>query len=162
MSYLRKSGVNISFAPPPWLESVRDFALHRGCPPYYCDHLLKSSRIYLRCWRSPNLGELRGCSRGVVRLRRSWQSHQSIGPGGNCVHHYIGEYFAPGNRRPRALSEVTGGARIAGAFLGDFDYDVEMNKQTGSLGVYSMNAWPGHWNAGCTFKNRTHPTQSFR
>jgi hypothetical protein len=51
-----------------------------------------------------------------------------------------------------ALSEITGGARIAG-FLGNFDYDVEMNKQTGSLGVYTIDAWAGHWNAGYTFKN---------
>jgi hypothetical protein len=57
-----------------------------------------------------------------------------------------------------ALSEVTGGARIAGTFLGNFDYDVEMNKQTGSLGVYTIDAWAGHWNAGYTFKNtRTEP-----
>src|SRR5580698_6116965 len=57
-----------------------------------------------------------------------------------------------------ALSEVTAGARIAGTFLGNFDYDVEMNKQTGSLGVYTIDAWAGHWNAGYTFKNtRTQP-----
>jgi hypothetical protein len=57
-----------------------------------------------------------------------------------------------------ALSEVTGGARIAGAFHGNFDYDVEMNKQTGSLGVYTIDAWAGHWNAGYTFRNaRTQP-----
>jgi Alginate export len=57
-----------------------------------------------------------------------------------------------------ALSEVTGGARIAGTFLGNFDYDVEMNKQTGSLGVYTIDAWAGHWNAGYSFKNtRTLP-----
>jgi hypothetical protein len=52
-----------------------------------------------------------------------------------------------------ALSEVTGGARIAGTFLSNFDYDVEMNKQTGSLGVYTIDAWAGHWNAGYTFTN---------
>ena len=51
------------------------------------------------------------------------------------------------------LSEVTGGARIAGTLRGNFDYDVEMNKQTGSLGHYSIDAWAGHWNAGYTFKN---------
>ena len=57
-----------------------------------------------------------------------------------------------------ALSEVTAGARIAGTFFGNFDYDVEMNKQTGSLGVYTIDAWAGHWNAGYTFKNtRTQP-----
>jgi hypothetical protein len=50
-----------------------------------------------------------------------------------------------------AMSEVTGGARIAGMLPGDFDYDVEMNKQTGSLGHYTIAAWAGHWNAGKIF-----------
>ncbi len=51
------------------------------------------------------------------------------------------------------LSEVTGGARLAGTLLQNIDYDVEMNKQTGSLGHYTIDAWAGHWNAGYTFKN---------
>jgi len=51
-----------------------------------------------------------------------------------------------------ALSEVTGGARIAGNLFESFDYDVEMNKQTGSLGVYTIDAWAGHWNVGDTFR----------
>jgi hypothetical protein len=51
------------------------------------------------------------------------------------------------------LSEVTGGARVAGTVLDSFDYDIEMNKQTGSLGHYSIDAWGGHWNAGYTFRN---------
>jgi hypothetical protein len=51
------------------------------------------------------------------------------------------------------LNEVTGGARLAGTLHGDFDYEVEMNTQTGSLGHYSINAWAGHWNAGYTFNN---------
>ncbi len=56
------------------------------------------------------------------------------------------------------LSEVTGGARIAGMLLDNFDYDIEMNKQAGSLGRYSIDAWAGHWNVGYTFKNtRTQP-----
>jgi hypothetical protein len=50
-----------------------------------------------------------------------------------------------------AMSEVTGGARIAGTLPGDFDYDVEMNKQAGSLGHYSIDASAGHWNVGKTF-----------
>jgi hypothetical protein len=49
------------------------------------------------------------------------------------------------------MSEVTGGARLAG-YAGSIDYDVEINKQTGSLGVKSIDAWGGHWNAGFTFK----------
>ena len=56
------------------------------------------------------------------------------------------------------LSEVTGGARIAGTLPANFDYDIEMNKQAGSLGRYSIDAWAGHWNVGYTFKNaRTKP-----
>jgi hypothetical protein len=51
------------------------------------------------------------------------------------------------------LSEVTGGARIAGTLLDNFDYDIEMNKQAGSLGHYSIDTWAGHWNVGYTFKN---------
>jgi hypothetical protein len=51
------------------------------------------------------------------------------------------------------LSEVTGGARFAGTLLDNFEYDIEMNKQTGSLGRYSVDAWAGHWNAGYIFKN---------
>lgn len=56
------------------------------------------------------------------------------------------------------MNEVTGGARLAGTLPVSFDYDVEMNKQTGSLGHYSIDAWAGHWNAGHTFVNaRTQP-----
>ena len=56
------------------------------------------------------------------------------------------------------LNEVTGGARVAGTFLDNFDYDVEMNKQTGSLGADTIDAWAGHWNAGYTFQEtRIHP-----
>lgn len=46
-----------------------------------------------------------------------------------------------------SLSEITGGARLAGT-AGAIDYDVEMNKQTGSLGPKTIDAWAGHWNAG--------------
>jgi hypothetical protein len=52
-----------------------------------------------------------------------------------------------------AMSEVTGGARIAGTIRAGFDYDVEMNKQTGSLGHYTIDAWAGHWNLGKTFSD---------
>jgi hypothetical protein len=51
------------------------------------------------------------------------------------------------------LSEVTGGARVAGTLPDGFDYDVEINRQAGSLGHYSIDAWAGHWNAGYTFVN---------
>jgi hypothetical protein len=49
------------------------------------------------------------------------------------------------------LSEVTGGVRLAG-YVGASDYDLEMNKQTGSLGSKTVDAWAGHWNTGYTFK----------
>jgi Alginate export len=49
------------------------------------------------------------------------------------------------------MSEVTGGARFAGTWADSFDYDIEMNQQTGSLGRYTIDAWGGHWNAGYTF-----------
>ena len=51
------------------------------------------------------------------------------------------------------LNEVTGGARLAGTFPHSVDYDIEMNKQTGSLGPYTIDAWAGHWNVGYTVEN---------
>jgi hypothetical protein len=51
------------------------------------------------------------------------------------------------------MSEVTTGIRLAGTLPADLDYDVEMNKQTGSLGAKSIDAWAGHWNLGYTFRN---------
>lgn len=51
------------------------------------------------------------------------------------------------------LSEVTGGARFAGVLPDGLDYDIEMNKQTGSLGHDTIDAWGGHWNAGYTFRD---------
>jgi len=50
------------------------------------------------------------------------------------------------------LNEVTAGARVAGKLPDNFDYDVEMNRQTGSLGADTIDAWGGHWNAGYTFQ----------
>ena len=41
---------------------------------------------------------------------------------------------------------------MAGTLFTSFDYDVEMNKQTGSLGPDTIDAWAGHWNAGYTFR----------
>ena len=56
------------------------------------------------------------------------------------------------------LSEVTGGARVAGTLFKNIDYDIEMNKQTGSLGPATIDAWAGHWNGGYTFlEARLHP-----
>jgi hypothetical protein len=55
-----------------------------------------------------------------------------------------------------ALSEVTGGARLAGT-AGRLDFDVEMNKQTGSLGPKTIDAWAGHWNAGYVMQRAAKP-----
>lgn len=49
------------------------------------------------------------------------------------------------------FNEVTGGARFAG-YVGSLDYDIEMNKQTGTIGPKTIDAWAGHWNSGYTFK----------
>ncbi len=50
-----------------------------------------------------------------------------------------------------ALNEVTTGLRWVGKLPHSFDYSLEMAKQSGSLGPYSIHAWAGHWEAGKTF-----------
>jgi hypothetical protein len=45
------------------------------------------------------------------------------------------------------------GARLNGKLPAHFDYDVEMARQTGSLGVDSIQAWAGHWLLGHSFEN---------
>jgi len=50
-----------------------------------------------------------------------------------------------------ALNEATFGFRLDGALPAHFDYDVEMVGQTGSLGVYQIGSWAGHWLAGKSF-----------
>jgi hypothetical protein len=55
------------------------------------------------------------------------------------------------------MSEITTGVRAAGTLPANFDYDVEMNKQNGSLGPKSIDAWAGHWNLGYTFNARSRP-----
>ena len=59
----------------------------------------------------------------------------------------------PETQRKGHMSEVTGGARLAGTLPYAVDYDIEMNGQAGSLGHYSISAWAGHWNVGKTFKD---------
>jgi len=54
---------------------------------------------------------------------------------------------------PGPLSEVTVGVRLAGALPGGFNYDLEMDKQTGSLGARSIDAWAGYWSLGRTFQS---------
>ena len=45
-----------------------------------------------------------------------------------------------------ALDEVTVGARVVGSLPGALEYDVEMDRQAGSLGPDSIASWAGHWN----------------
>lgn len=65
---------------------------------------------------------------------------------------YVFWRLAPGkiklneNAGRGVLNEVTIGARIVGKVPGAFQYDVEMDKQTGSLGPDSISSWAGHWN----------------
>jgi len=57
------------------------------------------------------------------------------------------------SRLPGSLNEVTTGVRLAGALPGGFDYDIEMDKQTGALGSRSVDAWAGYWSLGRTFQS---------
>jgi hypothetical protein len=50
-----------------------------------------------------------------------------------------------------ALNEVTVGLHWAGTLPSHFDYELEMDKQTGSLASRSIDAWAGHWNVGRPF-----------
>ena len=50
------------------------------------------------------------------------------------------------------LSEVTPGVHVAGTLPAGFDYDIEMDVQTGTLGADSIRAWAGYWNFGRTFR----------
>ena len=50
------------------------------------------------------------------------------------------------------LNEVTLGVHASGALPAAFDYDIEMDRQTGSLGPDSIRAWAGYWNLGRTFR----------
>jgi hypothetical protein len=51
------------------------------------------------------------------------------------------------------LNETTIGVRLAGALPAAFDYEIEMDRQAGSLGPNSIRAWAGYWSVGRTFRN---------
>jgi hypothetical protein len=53
------------------------------------------------------------------------------------------------------LNETTIGLRLAGALPRDFDYEIEMDRQMGSLGTNSIRAWAGYWSLGRTFRGVT-------
>ena len=50
------------------------------------------------------------------------------------------------------LNETTLGLRLAGALPAAFDYEIEMDRQIGSLGPNSIRAWAGYWSLGRTFR----------
>ncbi len=50
------------------------------------------------------------------------------------------------------LSETTLGLRLAGGLPAAFDYEIEMDGQTGSLGPSSIRTWAGYWSLGRTFR----------
>jgi hypothetical protein len=50
------------------------------------------------------------------------------------------------------LNEITVGVRLAGNLPAAFDYEIEMDRQTGSLGPNSIRAWAGYWSLGRTFR----------
>jgi hypothetical protein len=50
------------------------------------------------------------------------------------------------------LNETTLGLRLAGALPAAFDYEIEMDRQAGSLGANSIRAWAGYWSLGKTFR----------
>lgn len=76
---------------------------------------------------------------------------------------YVLWRVAPGNVKLSenagrgALNEVTVGARIVGKVRSLLEYDVEMDKQTGSLGPDSISSWAGHWNVAKPFDVRLQP-----
>jgi hypothetical protein len=51
------------------------------------------------------------------------------------------------------LSETTVGLHVAGALPAGFEYDIEMDRQTGSLGPNAIRSWAGYWGLGRTFRN---------
>ncbi len=50
------------------------------------------------------------------------------------------------------LNEATIGLRLAGALPAAFDYEIEMDRQTGSLGANSIHAWAGYWSLAKTLQ----------
>jgi len=51
---------------------------------------------------------------------------------------------------PGVLNFGTYGVRFVGTLPHSFDYGTEMDKQIGSIGIESTDAWAGHWIAGYT------------
>jgi hypothetical protein len=79
------------------------------------------------------------------------------------VEPYVFWRIAPGNLRLNenagrgALNDVTVGARIDGQVPRVLEYDVEMARQTGSLGPNTVHSWAGHWMVARPFDVRLKP-----
>jgi len=56
-----------------------------------------------------------------------------------------------------ALSEFTAGARVDGKAPGALEYDVEMDRQFGTLGPDTIDSWAGHWNVARPLNARGKP-----
>jgi hypothetical protein len=67
---------------------------------------------------------------------------------------YVLWRVAPGVRK---MNEATVGTRVVGDAPAGIEYDVEMARQTGSLGSASIGAWAGHWNLARPLKTRLAP-----
>ena len=50
------------------------------------------------------------------------------------------------------LNETTVGLHLAATLRAAFDYEIEMDRRTGSLGPNSIRAWAGYWSLGRTFR----------
>ena len=55
------------------------------------------------------------------------------------------------------LSQFTSGIRLVGALPKAFDYNVEMNVQSGTLAADTVRAWAGHWQVRRTIGGREAP-----
>ena len=51
------------------------------------------------------------------------------------------------------LNEATIGLHVKGTLPAALDYDIEMDRQSGSLGPNSIRAWAGYWSLGRTFRS---------
>jgi hypothetical protein len=60
-----------------------------------------------------------------------------------------------------ALNEVTAGLRWAGNLPSHFDYELEMDRQMGSLGPDSIRSWAGHWDVGRAFQRSSGSVRPF-
>ncbi len=78
----------------------------------------------------------------------------------STVEPYVIWRVAPGNLRLNenqgrgALNEFTGGVRWVGKLPARFGYNVEMDKQGGSLGPDTIASWAGHWRVDRGFETR--------